>query len=96
MGTGNLGRGTGDSELGRELGQGTGGQGTGGSKLGTGNLRGSCAAQDQLEWKYRKRTKQVCRTTVSSPTFFLHGSRRYVCRGCTSHLRLVKRELRTK
>ena len=22
--------------------------------------------------------------------FFLHGSRRYVCRGCTSHLRLVK------
>ena len=28
--------------------------------------------------------------------FFLHGSRRYVCRGCTSHLKLVKRELRTK
>ena len=27
---------------------------------------------------------------------FLHGSRRYVCRGCTSHLKLVKRELRTK
>ena len=30
------------------------------------------------------------------PPFFLHGSRRYVCRGCTSHLRLVKREIRTK
>ena len=27
---------------------------------------------------------------------FLHGSRRYVCRGCTSHLRLVKRELRSR
>ena len=26
----------------------------------------------------------------------LHGSRRYVCRGCTSHLRLATREMRTK
>ena len=33
---------------------------------------------------------------VGMERFFLHGSRRYVCRGCTSHLRLVMREIRTK
>ena len=32
--------------------------------------------------KMPSRSAQLC--------FFLQGSRRYVCRGCTSHLRLVK------
>ena len=33
---------------------------------------------------------------MAAAKFFLHGSRRYARRGCTSHLKLVKRELRTK
>ena len=103
-----LGQGTGEL-AGRKLGAANWGQRTWDRELGTGNGRVQHLAQAPFPWAHaklghilfeRRLYDNLVRflaldSELSDDGLFLCRSRRYVCRGCTSHLRLVK-ETRTK
>ena len=59
--------------------------------------KGRSGSTHQVTWdrthSFPPRKYRVTRTTQVGVDFFLHESRRYVCRFCASHLGRVKKEL---